>query len=297
MSFSELISTTFNLEFTLSLTLGILIASAFPIGAAVAITRKFPRRVKGNLAAIAAGIYFSTLAFSLVEEAIKVSSFPAMAAGFAIGAVSFSIAHPVIHKRKNLKKIISLSPEKREKEGEKKVKHDSDNGNSLDEKKDGNYQQQQQSDSSSSSSSPSGEMSIIGTILDSLPENLFIGAILALNLSGLWAASIALFLGNLAATMDGAQRMFEKGMHRPKIFKRWLVDFALVAPAGLVGLYLVRPLDENGIGGIIGFAAGALLVFVTVDLIPKAYSEEKWHIGLSTTLGLISVLAIFHYLG
>lgn len=56
-------------------------------------------------------------------------------------------------------------------------------------------------------------------------------------------------------------------------------------------------LQPNGIGGIIGFAASALLVFVTVDLIPKAYSEEKWHIGLSTTLGLISVLAIFHYLG
>ena len=140
-------------------------------------------------------------------------------------------------------------------------------------------------------------MSIIGTILDSLPENLFIGAILALNLSGLSAASIALFLGNLTATMDGAQRMFDKGMERSKIFKRWLVDFVIVAPAGVTGLYLVKPLGEAWVGGIIGFAAGALLVFVTVDLIPKAYREENWHIGLSTTLGLIAVLAIFHYIG
>lgn len=140
-------------------------------------------------------------------------------------------------------------------------------------------------------------MSIIGTILDSLPENLFIGAILALNLSGLSAASIALFLGNLTATMDGAQRMFDKGMKRSKIFKRWLVDFVIVAPAGVTGLYLVKPLGEAWVGGIIGFAAGALLVFVTVDLIPKAYREENWHIGLSTTLGLIAVLAIFHYIG
>ena len=40
---------------------------------------------------------------------------------------------------------------------------------------------------------------------------------------------------------------------------------------------------KEGVGATIGFAAGALLVFVTVDLIPKAYSEIKWHIGLSTT--------------
>ncbi len=295
MSFPELITTIFNQELTQSIALGIVVASAFPIGAAIATTRKFPRQVKGNLAAIAAGIYFSTLAFSLVEEGIKVSSFPAMAAGFAIGAVVFSIAHPVIHKGKNLTRILSPSSssyEKKVREKEKTVTDDGSKGNSLNEKKK-DSQQQQQSDSSSSS----GEMTIVGTILDSLPENLFIGAILALNLSGLWAASIALFLGNLTATMDGAQRMLEKGLPRSRIFKRWLLDFVLVAPAGLIGLYLVRPLDENGIGGIIGFAAGALLVFVTVDLIPKAYSEENWHIGLSTTLGLISVLAIFHYLG
>ena len=282
----EFTTAIFNQEFIQSITLGILVASAFPIGALVAVSRKFPRRVKGNLAAIAAGIYFSTLAFSLIEEAIKVSSFPAMAAGFAIGAVSFSIAHPAVKERKKLKKMVSLSPQKKE---EKTGDEDNNKSRSRNEN---NEKQQQQSSSSSS-----GEMNIVGTVLDSLPENLFLGAILALNLSGLLAASIALFLGNLTATMDGAQRMFDKGMQRSKILKRWIADFLIVAPAGVIGLYLVKPLGEAGVGGIIGFAAGALLVFVTVDLIPKAYSEENWHIGLSTSLGLITVLAIFHYLG
>jgi zinc transporter ZupT len=285
MVIQDLMTTISSPDFTQSITLGIVVASAFPIGAAVAIARKFPKRIKGNLAAIAAGIYFSTLAFSLIDEAIKISSFPAMAAGFAIGAVSFSIAHPVIKERKELTKIFSLSSSK------KKEEETSDNDNKSRSRNENNEKQQQ------SGSSSAGEMNIVGTILDSLPENLFLGAILALNLSGLSAASIALFLGNLAATMDGAQRMFEKGMQRSKILKRWIVDFLIVAPAGVIGLYLVKPLGEAGVGGIIGFAAGALLVFVTVDLIPKAYSEENWHIGLSTTLGLIAVLAIFHYLG
>jgi ZIP Zinc transporter len=286
MVIHDLTATISSPDFTQSIILGIVVASAFPIGAAVAIARKFPKRIKGNLAAIAAGIYFSTLAFSLIDEAIKISSFPAMAAGFAIGAVSFSIAHPVVKERKKLTKMLSSSPQKKEE------KTDDEDNNKSRSRNENNEKQQQQSSSSSS-----GEMNIVGTVLDSLPENLFLGAILALNLSGLSAASIALFLGNLAATMDGAQRMFEKGMQRSKILKRWIVDFLIVAPAGVIGLYLVKPLGEAGVGGIIGFAAGALLVFVTVDLIPKAYSEENWHIGLSTTLGLIAVLAIFHYLG
>ena len=118
MSFQELSTTIVNQEFTQSIALGILVASAFPIGAAIATTRKFPRKVKGNLAAIAAGIYFSTLAFSLVEEGIKVSSFPSMAAGFAIGAVIFSIAHPIVKKRKDLAKVF-LHSSSQKKEGKK----------------------------------------------------------------------------------------------------------------------------------------------------------------------------------
>lgn len=184
--------------------------------------------------------------------------------------------------------MLSSSPQKKE---EKTDDEDDDNKSRSRNENNEKHQQQQ------SSSSSSGEMNIVGTVLDSLPENLFLGAILALNLSGLLAASIALFLGNLTATMDGAHRMFDKGMQRSKILKRWIVDFLIVAPAGVIGLYLVKPLGEAGVGGIIGFAAGALLVFVTVDLIPTAYSEENWHIGLSTALGLIAVLAIFHYLG
>lgn len=107
MVIQDLTTTISNPDFTQSIILGILVASAFPIGVAVAVAGKFPRRVKGNLAAIAAGIYFSTLAFSLIEEAIKISFFPAMAAGFVTGAVSFSIAHPLVKERKELTKILS----------------------------------------------------------------------------------------------------------------------------------------------------------------------------------------------
>ncbi len=111
-----------NPDFTQSVILGILVASAFPIGVGVAVAGKFPRRVKGNLAAIAAGIYFSTLAFSLIEEDIKISSFPAMAAGFVTGAVSFSVVHLVIKERKELTKILSMPLSHKKEEEEETIR-------------------------------------------------------------------------------------------------------------------------------------------------------------------------------
>ena len=50
---------------------------------------------------------------------------------------------------------------------------------------------------------------IIGTFLDSFPESIFIGVIIALNLQGLMAAVLALFIGNVTATMEGAKRMVD----------------------------------------------------------------------------------------
>ncbi|HEX6280827.1 MAG TPA: hypothetical protein VFZ67_01230 [Nitrososphaera sp.] len=148
----------------------------------------------------------------MIEEAIKISSFPAMAAGLVIGAITFSIAHPLVKERKELTKIFSLSS------SHKKEEKTYDDGNNKGKSRNGGKEEKQSDDSSSS-----GEMNMVGTILDSIrTENLFIGAIIALNLSGLSAALIALFLGNLTATMDGAQRMFDNGIQRSKIFKKWL---------------------------------------------------------------------------
>ena len=90
--------------------------------------------------------------------------------------------------------------------------------------------------------------------------------------------------------------MLDQGMKRSKIMKKWTINFLIVVPAGPLGLYLVQPLGNDAISVIIGFAAGTLMAFVSVDLIPKAYKEIRWHTGLSTTLGFLIVLAFFHFI-
>ncbi len=276
-----------------SILMSIIVAIAFPIGAIFPIiSRRFPEELKGNVAAIAAGAYFATIAFSLVGEAIKEGTFGSMAIGFIIGAVIFSIAHPIV--KHDLKLSHLLHPNKskedeKEKEKSKKETKKSKNDNS-------NSNNKGENNGKGGSSSSSSEMNIVGTILDSVPENIFVGAIIALQIPGLIAAVLALFVGNLTATIDGAERMVSQGMRKSKIFKKWIINFLIVAPAGPIGLYLVKPLSDDIVSMIVGFAAGTLMAFITEDLIPKAYEEIKWHIGLSTTLGFLLVLAFFHFI-
>jgi zinc transporter, ZIP family len=210
-----------------SIVMSIIVAIAFPIGATLPIiSRRFPEELKGNVAAIAAGAYFATIAFSLVGEAIKEGAFGSMAIGFIIGAVIFSIAHPVVKHDLKLSHLLHPNKSKEEDEKEKEKskkgvkKSENDNSNSNNKGKNNG-----KSGSPSSSSSSSSEISIVGTILDSVPENIFVGAIIALQIPGLLAAVLALFVGNLTATIDGAERMVSQGMRKSKILKKWTKFF------------------------------------------------------------------------
>ncbi|MBA3749984.1 MAG: hypothetical protein H0X03_03670 [Nitrosopumilus sp.] len=132
--------------------------------------------------------------------------------------------------------------------------------------------------------------------MDSVPKALFIGVIVDLDLRGLGAAAISLFLGNLTATMDGARRMKEEGKSPKLIAKRWLLIAIVVAAAGPIGYYLARPISNEQLSILIGFAAGDLIAYIVEDLIPEAYKKVEWHTGLSASFGFLVGLTIFHFM-
>jgi len=206
-----------------SIIMSIIVAIAFPIGAIFPIiSRPFPEELKGNVAAIAAGAYFATIAFSLVEESVKQGAFGSMAIGFTIGAVIFSIAHPIVKHDLKLSHLLHLNKSKEEEEEKEKEKSKKENKKS---ERDNSSNTKGENNGKSGSTSSSSEMNIVGTILDSVPENIFVGAIIALQIPGLLAAVLALFVGNLTATIDGAERMISQGMRKSKILKKWTKFF------------------------------------------------------------------------
>ena len=229
-----------------------IVSSAFLIGAILSIFIRYPERIRADLAALSAGIFFSTISFSLVDEALKEGSFITMVVGFIIGAVVFSVINRILQRRSNSKtKNKGIS---------------------------------------------SSKTVIIGTFLDSFPESIFIGVIIALNLQGLMAAVLALFIGNVTATMEGAKRMVDVSKRKSYILKPWFFIFVIVTIGGPLGWYLEKPLNPEQLSMIISFAAGALMAFITEELIPQAYKRVELHIGLSASFGFIIALALFHYL-
>ncbi|MGZ5550978.1 MAG: hypothetical protein ACXW07_09505 [Nitrososphaeraceae archaeon] len=87
------------LEIFNTLLLSVTVSSAFLIGAILSIFIHYPERIRADLAAFSAGIFFATIAFSLIDEAIREGSFITMVVGFVVGAVVFSVINRILQTR------------------------------------------------------------------------------------------------------------------------------------------------------------------------------------------------------
>lgn len=247
--------------------MSIIVASAFIFGSLISNYIRYSSKIKGDFAAFAGGIFFAAIAFSLIDESIKQHNFFTMIIGFIAGAVIYSYSNHRLRKRSKYKQQSSKK---------------SDNIQGAINKKNKNG---------------SSQTVIVGTILDSIPETLFVGVIIAMNIHGLIGAVIALFLGNLTATLNGAKIMLEEGKTKSKIFKEWMLDFVIVAVAGPIGYFLVKPLSGEHFSIIIGFAAGTLMIFIARELIPQAFKEDSgYKSDISIVLGFLIGLTLFEKL-
>ncbi len=268
--------------FTFLMTLTV--ASSFIFGALISLHLRYPSRLKGDIAAFSAGIFLSTVSSILIDESIEVGSFTTMAFGFALGLITYSLSH------KFLKKEMPLIQD-----SIRSVKNEIDDEKKPIESKKGK-QKEKEGGQTKKLSRGHGNSVIVGKLMDSIPKALFIGVIVALDLRGLLAAVISLFIGNVTATIEGARRMSEEGKSRNQILKRWTYVFISVAVAGPIGYFVVRPLDNEYLSIIMGFAAGDVIAFIVEDLIPEAYKKNEWHIGISTGFGFLVGITIFHFL-
>lgn len=251
--------------------MSIAVASAFIIGSLISNYIKYSSKIKGDFAAFAGGIFFAAIAFSLIDESIKQHNFFTMITGFIIGSVIYSILNHRVRKRSKYKQSSKTNK--------------NNNINNI------------QISSSKRKQNGSSQTVIVGTILDSISETLFVGVIIAMNIHGLIGAVIALFLGNLAATLNGAKIMLEEGKNKSKIFKEWLLDFVIVAAAGQIGYFLVKPLSGEHFSIIIGFAAGTLMIFIARELIPQAFKEDSgYKSDISVVIGFLIGLILFEKL-
>jgi ZIP family zinc transporter len=230
---------------------GISIAISFPIAAAISVYVNFSDRIKSNIVAFGGGIFFATIAFSLVEESIRQGDTITLVIGFASGAILFTLANYMI-----------------------KEKHSK--------KQKANYQ------------TTSAEVMVVGELLDSVSEGLFIGILVALQNPGLVSAVSAIFLGNLATTIEAAKNMYQGGINRLKILRIWTYVFLAVAASAIIGYLISQYIAKEHTSVILGFAAGALLAMIAESIIPEGYEKARYTIGLSSSFGFLVGYMLFH---
>lgn len=264
----------FGSGLSLSLVLGLLVAVSFPLGALFSLKawRKIQGRLRADIASFASGIFFGAIAFSLVHESTKLGNPLTMIAGFALGAVILSGAN---HQFLRME----------EKAAKKKMKEKSPS--------EGSSSSAPAADSDDSYGNPM--TIVVGSLLDSVPESIFIGVLVALELPGLIGNSTTLFLGNIATAMEAARRMIERGDAGKKILLRWTIVFVIVGLATPMGFVIATPDSKLQLSIILGAAAGALLALITEELIPQAYSQSQIHTGLSATFGFLLAFALINF--
>ncbi|MDR4489766.1 MAG: hypothetical protein R2685_02535 [Candidatus Nitrosocosmicus sp.] len=294
LDFNSIILQVNSIELFVSVIMGLILGISFILGATIALRSKITSLLKANIIAFAAGIFFSTVSFSLIGESVKEAGVLFMIIGLALGSIIFSEIYHFLNKPKDElwprhfpKKLFNKDQQQNaENRGEESIFTTS--SSAPDKVSNGN----KKDDDSGNKS----RIIIIGTLLDSIPEGLFLGILIAIEHSAIIGALLALFLGNLATAIEGAERMIEQKIVFRKIILRWLMVSLIVTATIPLGYFLVRSLTNEQISIILGFAAGALLAFITEELIPAAFKKTKYHIGLATTFGFVIGYLLFHFL-
>jgi ZIP family zinc transporter len=265
----------------LTIVVSLLVASPFLIASIISKEYRHPLRLRADLASFSAGIFIGTVTFSIIEQSIKLGDIFSMGVGFAIGAITFSLIRykiqnkPVLATDKDNHNSIDSGISHSHSHTERKKNH---NGKEIQTERTG-----------------SGKLIIIGTLADSHPETIMIGIMIALGIPGLFPTALALFIGNFAATIVGTRELIAENESKRKILQKWATVFIFVTVGGPIGYFLTLFLNEYYLSIVFSFAAGALMSFVTEELIPDAYRKANWHIGLSACVGLFVSIAIFQF--
>ena len=224
---------------------GALAASSLIIGALIALARPVPRKPLGLIMAFGSGVLVSSVAFELVEEAVRIGGQLPMAIGLTLGTIAFYLGDNAID---------SLGAE-----GMGSVK--------------------------GPESPESGLAIVLGAALDGVPESIVLGLTFAAGEGVGLAFLVAVFLSNLPEGIAGTAGLVRGGWDRSRILRLWLIVVVASAFAAFIGGSVLADIGGELHAFILGFAGGAILTMLADTLIPEAFDHAGKQAGLATTLG------------
>lgn len=235
-----------------ALAWGALAASSLLIGALAALARSWSRRVIGLVLAFGAGALISAVAFELALEGEETGGFAALAAGLAVGAVTYYLVDGAVER-------IGAGGRARERRR---------------------------------SGTAPGPALALGAFLDGIPEQLVLGIGLAGGEPVSIGLLAAIFVSNLPEAIGSASALREAGRSARSILGLWGGVVLCTTLASVAGYALGDLVSGELRAAIDGFAAGALIVMLVDSMIPEATTDAGRQAGLVTALGFALAAAL-----
>jgi ZIP family zinc transporter len=224
---------------------GTLAASSLVIGALLGIAREWPARSVGLVLAFGAGALIAAVSFELAEEGVQLAGARPVAAGLALGALSYFICDYALDR-------LSADMEARRGGGD---------------------------------AGEAGPALALGAVLDGIPEQLVLGIGLATGGAVGVGLLVAIFVSNLPEAIGSSSELRASGRSDRNVLLLWIAVAAACALATVLGYGLADLAPEGLQGGINGYAAGALLVMLVDTMIPDATAKSGRVAGVVTALG------------
>jgi len=231
---------------------GSLAASSLVFGTVIALVWRLPTRLVGLVLAFGAGALVAAVSFELAEEGARIGGLGSVAAGLAVGAVTYYVLDGLLARR---------ASGGRGRPGRAAA---ANAGNAL----------------------------ALGAFLDGIPEQLVLGIGLALGHGVSAGLVVAIFVSNLPEAIGSVSDMRAAGRNERTIVRLWAAVAIVCALATVAGYAIADIASGELKAAINGFAAGALLVMLVDSLVPEATREAGRTAGLATTLGFAIATAL-----
>ncbi|KZF02585.1 ZIP family metal transporter, partial [Rhodococcus sp. EPR-157] len=132
---------------------------------------------------------------------------------------------------------------------------------------------------------------MLGTVLDGVPENTALGV--SLTSGGGLVLLVAVAVGNIPEAVGGAALMRDQhGFSRARALALWVVTAVMLVVVTVVGFALSDVIPETGIAAVQAFAGGATLAVLADSLMPEAYRDGGWWVGMATAAGFLVAFAL-----
>lgn len=248
---------------TAALLYGLLASSAFPIGVALGLWFRIPRRLLASVIAFGAGVLVVALTGELMAEAVEEGSLLFAMGGLVSGTLIYILIDGM------LDKAAQESPRLEGDDPQDVKPHAAEIPETKEE------------------AAVSGMAVLVGTVLDGIPENAAIGMGLAAERGpGLGLVLLgAVFLSNLPGAIASTVGMRQAGRSTAYIVTAWtLVGIACVGSC-VLGYALLSGLPGEGTSFMLALAAGGIIAMLADTMFPEAFRTGGPWVALATTVG------------